>query len=93
MNEVAKRWSWPIPLPFHRWPPTSGEAMFQGLLTGQLESNVTTGCKMVGVYGAKSEDAVKTFEDLAREANQGSKAEDVGFQVREEVQFDLRNHF
>ncbi len=55
--------------------------MFQGLLTGQLEGYVTTGGKMIGVYGTKAEYRIKTFEDLGRQANQRSKAEDIGFQV------------
>ncbi len=29
-----------FPLPFRRWPPAAGEAMLQGLLTGQLEGYV-----------------------------------------------------
>ena len=93
MNVVAKRGSRPIPSPFRRWPPATGEAMFQGLLTGQLEGYVPTGGQMVGVYGAESENGIKTFKGLGRKANKRSKAEDIGFQVRKEVQFDLRNHF
>ena len=60
--------------------------MFQCLLTGQLKGYVPTWGKMVGKYGAKSEDSVKTFKDLSRKANNRSEAEDVGFQVRKEVQ-------
>ncbi len=48
---------------------------------------------MVGIYRAKSEDRIETFEGLGRKANQGSEAEDIGFQMCKEVQFDLRDHF
>src|SRR5258705_5583586 len=93
VNEISDSGTWPFPFPISCWPPTTCEAMFQNFLTGQLEGDVSTWGEMVRKDRAVSKNSIKTLKRFRCDADKGSKAKDIFFQMHEKVEFYFGCHF